>query len=51
MESSAPVDGNVALLLIELNGAVERSTGIELSELKESIKDWTIGSFAGIEFL
>lgn len=51
MQSPGPIDGNVRLLLTELHRAIQRRTGIQLTEFKETVKDGTIRRITGIEAL
>jgi hypothetical protein len=49
VQATGPVDGNVGLLLAELDGAVQGGAGVELAELVQAVKDRAVGGVSGVE--
>ena len=42
VEATRPVDGDIGLVVCQLAGSVERSTGIQRAVAVEAIKYWTV---------
>jgi len=51
MQSPGPVDGNVRLLLAQLDCTVHTGTRVELTKLVQTVKDGAVGGVSGVEAL
>ena len=51
MESPGPVDGDVGVVVVEADGAVDRRPGVQLGELEEAVEHGTVGVLSGVELL
>ena len=42
MKTTGPIDGNVCLTVVQLDGTTDATTGTDLTKFEQAIKHWTI---------